>query len=154
MLTTSTLGHPTQNNPCIIMLGGEGEGLRWRVQKKAHFIVGVEGFRAGQGGVDSLNVSVAAGLLCDAFMRKPSTDGLSQFPQMRSSKVPFTRSDDQDHPDEPQSQHQDLEPSPNDLNAPTEQASDPIAEAEDLSIELTPHDLDEASISVDKHRLF
>lgn len=54
------------------MLGGEGEGLRWTLQKSADYLVGVEGNRAGKGGVDSLNVSVAAGLLCNAFMKKPA----------------------------------------------------------------------------------
>lgn len=55
-----------------MVLGGEGEGLRWNIQSKADFSVGIEGQRLGQNQVDSLNVSVAAGLLCDAFLRKPS----------------------------------------------------------------------------------
>ena len=54
------------------MLGGEGEGLRRNLQKKADFVIGVEGQRLGQGGVDSLNVSVAAGVLCDAFLKGPA----------------------------------------------------------------------------------
>ncbi len=51
------------------MLGGEGEGLRWNLQKKADYLVGIEGQRLGQGGVDSLNVSVAAGILCESFSK-------------------------------------------------------------------------------------
>ncbi|KAL2045791.1 hypothetical protein N7G274_002222 [Stereocaulon virgatum] len=70
--TTSTLGCPVQKHPCIVVLGGEGEGLRWNIQSKANFNVGIEGRRFGQTQVDSLNVSVAAGLLCEAFLRKPS----------------------------------------------------------------------------------
>ena len=70
--STATIACPVRNHPCILMLGGEGEGLRWNMQKKADFVLGVEGNRVGQGGVDSLNVSVAAGLLCDAFLRRPS----------------------------------------------------------------------------------
>ena len=53
------------------MLGGEGEGLRPNLRKRADFVVGIEGHRLGKGGVDSLNVSVAAGVLCEAFLRKP-----------------------------------------------------------------------------------
>ena len=53
------------------MLGGEGEGLRPNLQKRADCVVGIEGQRLGKGGVDSLNVSVAAGILCEAFMREP-----------------------------------------------------------------------------------
>lgn len=52
------------------MLGGEGEGLRWNLQKKADHEIGIDGTRAGMRGVDSLNVSVAAGLLCEAFLRR------------------------------------------------------------------------------------
>jgi 21S rRNA (GM2251-2'-O)-methyltransferase len=70
--TPSTLGCPVQKHPCILVLGGEGEGLRWNIQSKADFSVGIEGRRLGQNQVDSLNVSVAAGLLCEAFLRKPS----------------------------------------------------------------------------------
>lgn len=55
------------------MLGGEGEGLRWNLQKKADYTVSIDGRRKGQGGVDSLNVSVAAGLLCEAFLQEPAT---------------------------------------------------------------------------------
>lgn len=53
------------------MLGGEGEGLRWNLQRKADHEIGIDGARAGMGGIDSLNVSVATGLLCEAFLRTP-----------------------------------------------------------------------------------
>lgn len=72
-LTTSDLRYPirlVKDHPCVLMLGGEGDGLPWDLQKKADFEVGIEGYRASQGGVDSLNVGVAAGLLCDSFLRE------------------------------------------------------------------------------------
>lgn len=69
--STSALGSPVRDHPCLLILGGEGEGLRWNIQQKADFEVGIDGQRIGKGGVDSLNVSVAAGLLCEAFLRKP-----------------------------------------------------------------------------------
>ena len=69
--SSSDMGSPVRNHPCILILGGEGEGLRWNIQRKADFDVGIGGPRIGQGKVDSLNVSVAAGLLCEAFLRKP-----------------------------------------------------------------------------------
>ena len=71
-LSTSLLRHPSRTHPCVIMLGGEGEGLRANMLRKADFLVGVEGQRLGHGGLDSLNVSVAAGVLCDAFMKQPA----------------------------------------------------------------------------------
>lgn len=52
------------------MLGSEGEGLRWNLRSKADVDVYIRGDR-GRGGVDSLNVSVAAGILCNAFVRVP-----------------------------------------------------------------------------------
>ncbi|MCJ1385662.1 hypothetical protein MMC17_008785 [Xylographa soralifera] len=62
---------PTRAHPCVLMLGGEGEGLRWALRRKADATVSIETSRRA-GGVDSLNVSVAAGLLCEAFLRAPS----------------------------------------------------------------------------------
>lgn len=70
--STSRLGHPVRDHPCLLILGGEGEGLRWNIQQKADFEVGIDGQRIRKGGVDSLNVSVAAGILCEAFLRKPT----------------------------------------------------------------------------------
>ena len=70
-LSISDLGGCTRNQPCLLILGGEGEGLHWNIRRKADFDVGIDGPRIGQSNVDSLNVSVAAGLLCEAFLRKP-----------------------------------------------------------------------------------
>ncbi|KAI4155630.1 MAG: hypothetical protein L6R39_001197 [Caloplaca ligustica] len=69
--TTSTMGIPTQEHPCVMILGSEGEGLRWNIQKKADSLLGIEAQRAGYGELDSLNVSVAAALLCHAFLKNP-----------------------------------------------------------------------------------
>ena len=69
-ITTSNLDSPIRESPCVIMLGNEGEGLRVTLLKKANFLVTIEGQRDDQGGVDSLNVSVAAALLCEAMLRK------------------------------------------------------------------------------------
>jgi 21S rRNA (GM2251-2'-O)-methyltransferase len=56
--------------PCVLMLGGEGDGIRARLQKTADRVVGIEGARGLQSqlGLDSLNVSVAAGLLIQKFV--------------------------------------------------------------------------------------
>ena len=74
-LSSSNLGDPIRNHPCILILGGEGEGLHWNIRRKADFDVGIDGPRIGRSNVDSLNVSVAAGLLCEAFLRKPAKRG-------------------------------------------------------------------------------
>ena len=70
-LSSSNLGNPVRKHPCILILGGEGEGLHWNIRRKADFDVGIDGPRIGRSEVDSLNVSVAAGILCEAFLRKP-----------------------------------------------------------------------------------
>ena len=70
-LSSSNVGNLVRKHPCILLLGGEGEGLHWNLRRKADFEVGIDSPRIGQTDVDSLNVSVAAGILCDAFLRKP-----------------------------------------------------------------------------------
>lgn len=50
-------------------MGSEEKGLYPDVMRQADCVVSIEGSRAGQAGVESLNVSVAAALLCDAFLR-------------------------------------------------------------------------------------
>ena len=68
-LSASDLGNALLESPCILMMGSEGEGIRRTLQKKADVEVGIEGGRIGEGGVDSLNLSVAAAILCDGFLR-------------------------------------------------------------------------------------
>ena len=80
------LGSPAKGEPCVIMLGGEGEGLRSFLQAKADNLVGIEGHQTGRGGVDSLNVSVAAGILCNAFCRLPQPD-LTYQPERTQGNV-------------------------------------------------------------------
>ena len=73
--TTIPLGDPIYKHPCILMLGSEGDGLRRTILKKADFKLSIQGRRGGlKSLVDSLNVSVAAGLLCEAFLRSPSKE--------------------------------------------------------------------------------
>jgi 21S rRNA (GM2251-2'-O)-methyltransferase len=68
-LTTDELYNPLEQAPSILMLGNEGEGLRWNLRSKADVELSIEGSKE-RGGVDSLNVSVATGILCNAFLRK------------------------------------------------------------------------------------
>jgi 21S rRNA (GM2251-2'-O)-methyltransferase len=66
---TDDLGDPLSESPCLLMLGGEGEGLHRGLTSRAHIELSVRK-RKEVGKLDSLNVSVAAGILCDAFMRQ------------------------------------------------------------------------------------
>lgn len=68
---TADLASPLNEHPCVLMLGGEGTGLKPDLQRKADYLISIAGQRGGHGGVDSLNVSVAAGLLCETFLRQP-----------------------------------------------------------------------------------
>ncbi|KAK4897139.1 hypothetical protein LTR27_005032 [Elasticomyces elasticus] len=75
--TTSTIAtdSPLRKDPIILMLGAEGEGLRANLIRQADCLVSIEQARsatkATDVGVDSLNVSVAAGVLMEAFLQKP-----------------------------------------------------------------------------------
>lgn len=62
---------PLRREPCVLVVGNEGEGLDRLTVKKADYEVNIPNLSAvGRvGGVDSLNVSVAVGLLCSAFLR-------------------------------------------------------------------------------------
>lgn len=79
-LSTATLLSPLAlkvGRPSILMLGGEGEGLRTALRRAATFEVTIEGARREKGdevvdvGVDSINVSSAAAVLLEAFTRPP-----------------------------------------------------------------------------------
>ena len=71
-LSTAQLQSPLSQSPCILLIGGEGEGLRWNLRKKADVDIGIAGGRIDRSNVDSLNVSVATGILCQAFLQKKS----------------------------------------------------------------------------------
>jgi 21S rRNA (GM2251-2'-O)-methyltransferase len=71
-LSTDQLDDPLSENPCILMLGGEGEGLRWNLRSKADVDLSIRGGGRSHN-VDSLNVSVAAGILCSSFLSKSNT---------------------------------------------------------------------------------
>ncbi|KAG0645716.1 rRNA methyltransferase [Hyphodiscus hymeniophilus] len=68
-VTTDELEDPLSQNPCILMLGGEGEGLRSNLRSKADVYLSITGSGRSHK-VDSLNVSVAAGILCNSFLRR------------------------------------------------------------------------------------
>lgn len=67
---------PLAKHPCILMLGAEGEGLRENLRNRAHSTVSIDRGKKIKGtpnvGVDSINVSVATGVLIDAFLKKPA----------------------------------------------------------------------------------
>ncbi|KAM0309239.1 hypothetical protein ACHAO8_009215 [Botrytis cinerea] len=66
---THDLQDPLRDDPCILMVGGEGEGLRKALRDHADVHLSIRG-AGNRGRLDSLNVSVATGMLCDAFMRQ------------------------------------------------------------------------------------
>ncbi|KAK3685471.1 hypothetical protein B0T22DRAFT_465753 [Podospora appendiculata] len=59
---------PLSKKPCILLIGSEGEGLSKVVKSKADFEVNIPNL-SGMSAIDSLNVSVATGLLCSAFLK-------------------------------------------------------------------------------------
>lgn len=60
---------PLNEHPCILVLGNEGHGLSKPLKMAADHELSVPRFVQGSC-VDSLNVSVAAGLLCHSFVKE------------------------------------------------------------------------------------
>ncbi|RKF54052.1 hypothetical protein GcM3_213025 [Golovinomyces cichoracearum] len=56
------------NLPSIIMMGGEGEGLRRALRNKANVQVSILGHQ--EPGIESLNVTVATGIICYSLCQK------------------------------------------------------------------------------------
>jgi 21S rRNA (GM2251-2'-O)-methyltransferase len=63
---------PVAEHPTILMMGAEGFGLRESLLNVAHYQVGIKhGREVDEVGVDSLNVSAAASLLCNHILQRP-----------------------------------------------------------------------------------
>ncbi|KAE8416972.1 Alpha/beta knot methyltransferase [Aspergillus pseudocaelatus] len=77
--STTEGGHVSTQSPCVIMMGSEGSGLSRHIKSHADSIVSIPGARlatplgveSDPSRVDSLNVSVAAALLMEMFLRVP-----------------------------------------------------------------------------------
>ena len=62
---------PVTEHPTILMMGAEGTGLKTSLLNIAHYKVGIKhGRQIDEVGVDSLNVSVAASLLCHDMLKR------------------------------------------------------------------------------------
>ncbi|ROV96840.1 hypothetical protein VMCG_07893 [Cytospora schulzeri] len=59
---------PLRKHPCILLVGNEGEGLPRALRRASDIEISIPNL-SGSTVVDSLNVSVATGLLCSAFLR-------------------------------------------------------------------------------------
>jgi len=70
-ITLRDAEHALRKGPCVLILGGEGDGLRPRLQKAADEMIGIEGAVGlnSEMGLDSLNVSVAAALMMQIFVK-------------------------------------------------------------------------------------
>ncbi|KKA28534.1 hypothetical protein TD95_002249 [Thielaviopsis punctulata] len=64
--------NPLAKDPCILVLGSEGQGIPRHLRQKIDLDVSIPRM-AKTSVVDSLNVSVAAGLLCHAFLQDRSS---------------------------------------------------------------------------------
>ncbi|KAI0164323.1 hypothetical protein GGR52DRAFT_559266 [Hypoxylon sp. FL1284] len=64
---------PLSTQPTILVVGSEGEGLEKRVRRTADYQVSIPN-HSGYSMVDSLNVSVASGILCSTFLKKQHRD--------------------------------------------------------------------------------
>jgi len=72
-MSTEDLVDPLEQDPCILMVGGEGDGLPKYLRSKADVEIHIPA-RGGNHIVDSLNVSVATGILCNAFLSQSTVE--------------------------------------------------------------------------------
>ena len=72
-MSLSGLAAPLKLRPSILILGNESDGVREKIRKKAGNFIGIEYRRRDRESVDSLNVSAAAALVIEAFMRTSHT---------------------------------------------------------------------------------
>lgn len=90
-ISTDDLADPLSDHPCILMLGGEGEGLRVNLRSKADVQLSIRGSGQNHNSVDSLNVSVATGILCNTFLKTRSTrksaSPVKQIPEVGNKPV-------------------------------------------------------------------
>jgi 21S rRNA (GM2251-2'-O)-methyltransferase len=77
---------PLNEHPCLLVLGNEGHGLSKPVKVAADYELSVPRFVQGSC-VDSLNVSVAAGLLCHAFVKEPVVEVKSEPIEQKTDTV-------------------------------------------------------------------
>ncbi|KAI0842508.1 hypothetical protein F5Y06DRAFT_257805 [Hypoxylon sp. FL0890] len=66
---------PLSISPTILVIGSEGEGLTTKTRRMADYEVSIPN-PSGLSVVDSLNVSVATGILCSAFLKKQHAGGI------------------------------------------------------------------------------
>ena len=80
-----------QNGPTVVVMGGEGDGIRDIVKKACDWQVSIGCAGDVDRGVDSLNVSVAAGVLCHAFlgtgMAHKANPDFGMSPKIADSKL-------------------------------------------------------------------
>lgn len=78
--------NPLASQPTILCLGNEGEGLSKQVLRLSDYQVSIPSQNDFLGVVDSLNVSVAAGILCSAFAKKSNGLSIEHSRKIRSSE--------------------------------------------------------------------
>ncbi|ODV97079.1 hypothetical protein PACTADRAFT_48840 [Pachysolen tannophilus NRRL Y-2460] len=70
LVSTDDLNQILHSNPTILVLGSEGEGVRTSLKARSNYVVELEANRDNiDESIDSLNVSVAAGLLIHKFLK-------------------------------------------------------------------------------------
>lgn len=74
MTTRSLISSPCVSSPCVLVLGNEDKGLpSWLIQRASDRIcIPSCSKTAMEAGLDSLNVSVAGGILCERLLTKSS----------------------------------------------------------------------------------
>jgi len=89
IMLADMLTSPLTKDPCVLILGNEEKGLPpWLTRLTDHRVaVGGCSPAAVNAGLDSLNVSVAATILCERFLRRPTTREIEAEAQAEKEKI-------------------------------------------------------------------
>lgn len=80
---------PLREKPCVLVMGNEGEGLDRRTMKEADYLVNIPRPDAGFRIANSLNVGVAAALVCSSMLRGRTKEKMAQQDAAREADTLF-----------------------------------------------------------------
>jgi len=89
IMLADMLTSPLTKDPCVLILGNEEKGLLPWLTRLADHTIAIQGYspEAVDAGLDSLNVSAAATMLCERFLRRPTARDIEANTEAEKEKI-------------------------------------------------------------------